>query len=253
MSTQELDSTLDPEAPERGLPSEGMARREYAAEITPGDGRTVDVRIVPYRERIVHNDGLGFAPKGVDYVEEILPGCFDHQLAAAHRVVANFEHEQGIAGVVARGTALRSAADGFHGTFRMLKNASGDAALELVNEGVLDGVSFEAKFVKSVRSLEGVVQRVKANLFAVAFTRFAAYPSARVLGVREQATSQMIDERHQPLDMDPELVMRLRARGVDLPNRYQAHPEPPDTPAQTGTSDDGTRQPETHTSSLEGK
>jgi HK97 family phage prohead protease len=231
--------------------ADGIARREYAAHITARDGRNVDVCIVPYGERIVHNDGLGFVPKGVDYVEEIMPGCFDHQVKAAHRVVANFEHEQGIAGVIARGTALRSAADGFHGTFRMLNNASGDAALELINEGVLDSVSFEARFRKNVRSVEGVVQRIKADLLAVAFTRFGAYSGAKVLAVREQATAQMIDERYLPLDMDPKLVERLRASPIVLPDRYRAHPDMTDTSANADTSEDGTRQTDANTTSLE--
>lgn len=249
--SHEHDITQETEAPERGLSTGPIARREFAAHITPGDGRTVDVLIVPYGERIIHNDGLGGVPKGVDYIEEIMPGCFDHQVNAAHRVVANFEHEQGIAGVVARGTALRSGSDGFHGTFRMLNNASGDAALELVNEGVLDGVSFEARFKKTVRSVEGVMQRVKADLFAVAFTRFAAYPSAKVLGVREQAT-QTIDERYLPLAMDQGLVERLRASPIVLPDRYQAHPDTEtDTSASTDTSEDGTRQPDANNTSLE--
>jgi HK97 family phage prohead protease len=219
----------------------GVAHREFAAELTAGDGRTVDVRIVPWGERIQHNDGLGGVPRGTMYVEEVMPGAFDHQLNAANRVVANYEHEQGIAGVVGRGMALRSEPDGFHGTFRMLKTANGDAALELVREGVLDGVSFEAKFKRSVRSAEGVVQRFKADLFAVAFTRFGAYKGAKVLAVRETA-DEVIDEVFMPLEIDPALVARCKAMGIELPQRYQAHPV--DTPSDEGTSGDGTR-PET--------
>lgn len=222
--------------------TEGLARRTFAAELTPGDGRTVDVRIVPYGERIQHNDGLGGLPRGTVYTEEIMPGAFDHQLNAAHRVVANYEHGQTVADVVGRGVALRSARDGFHGTFRILKSPSGDNALELINEGVLDGVSFEAKFVKSARTVDGVVQRFKANLFAVAFTRFGAYAGAKVLAVREQADN-ILDEAYMPVAMDPDLIRRCAAIGIELPERYKAQPADTDTPAQTGTSEDGTRQP----------
>ena len=49
---------------------------------------------------------------------------FDHQLNAAHRVVANYEHGQTMADVIGRGVALRSQPDGFHGTFRILKSPS---------------------------------------------------------------------------------------------------------------------------------
>jgi HK97 family phage prohead protease len=248
MSITDVDTGLEPDVNTEGAERPllhgdipGLARRSFAADIVSGDGRTVDVRIVPYGERIKHDDGLGGVRRGELYTEEIMPGAFDHQLNAANRVVANYEHGQTMADVIGRGIALRSAPDGFHGTFRILKSPSGDSALELIQEGVLDGVSFEAKFVKSVRSAEGVVQRVKANLFNVAFTRFAAYSGAKVLAVREEA-EVIVDEALMPVDMDPALVERCRALGIELPDRYKAHPAETDTPAETGTSEDGTRQ-----------
>src|SRR5574337_1803208 len=74
--------------------TDGMIRRSFAAEVTAGDGRTVDVRIVPFGERISHNDGLGGVPRGEWYEEEWMPGVFDHQLNAAHRLLANFEQDR---------------------------------------------------------------------------------------------------------------------------------------------------------------
>lgn len=229
--------------PDGGRPADGpeMIVRTYAADLTPGDGRTIDVRIVPYGERITHNDGLGGVPKGVPYEEEWLPGVFNHQLNAAHRIVGNVEHEPGIGGMVARGLTLREANDGFYGTLRALENVNGDAALELVREGVFDGVSLEARPVKSTRSTSGVIQRVKANLFAIAFTRFAAYKGAQVLAVREEA-EQIVDETMLPAPIDPELLARCRALGIKLPQRYQGHPDETDTPAPAGTSASGTTQ-----------
>lgn len=218
-----------------------LLRRTFAAHLETGDGRTVDVRIVPYGERITHNDGLGGVPRGVDYQEEWMPGAFDHQLNAAHRVVANFEHQPGIGGIVGKGVALRSQPDGFHGSFRILDGPDGDKTLQLIREDVLDGVSLEARPVKTVRSHDGVMQRVKANLVAVAFTRFAAFSGARVLAVREEA-DVVIDEALLPIEMDPELVERCRRLGLELPQRYRAQPAETDTPAEAGTSEDGTRQ-----------
>ena len=61
------------------------------------------------------------------------------------------------------------------------------------------------------------------------------------LAVRETA-DVIVDEAFLPVDMDPELVKRLRARGIELPDRYQAHPAETDTPPEGGTSEDGTRQ-----------
>lgn len=220
------------------------------AEYTLGDGRTVDVRIVPYGERIKHNDGLGGVPKGVMYEEEWLPGVFSHQMNAAHRVVANVEHEKGIRGMVGRGTNLTETSHGFDGSFTMLETDAGNTALELLRAGTFDQVSLEAYPDKS-RKVAGVIQRVKANLVAIAFTRFGAYEGARVLAFREEPI--IFDEELLPVDMDPDLVERCRRAGIKLPQRYEAHPAETDTPPEGGTSEDGTRLADANTNSLEGK
>lgn len=240
MSTLESDiHEQDIEAPDRGL-----IRREFAADLTVGDGRTVDVRIVPYGEQISHNDGHGGVPRGVMYREEWLPGVFAHQLGAAHRVIANYEHQPGIGGVVARGVALREASDGFHGSFRLLNTPAGDTMLELLQEKAVDGVSVEAKAVKNIRS-GGLIQRAKANLYGIAFTRFGAFSGAKVLALREQAPVTF-DEEILPVDLSTEVVERCRRLGIKLPQRYEeAHPDETDTPSDDeGTPEDGTR-PET--------
>lgn len=217
-------------------------RRTFHADLVAGDGRTVDVRIVPYGQTAQVSDG------GPTYTEEWLPGVFAHQLNAANRVLANFEHEQGIGGVVGHGLQLREAADGFHGSFRLHPTSDGDKVLMLVNEGVLDGVSLEAFPVKTVRTVGGVMQRVKANLRAVALCRTPAFADAKVLAVREEV---VIDEDLLVADLDPDLIERCLRLGITLPQRLQAHPAETDTPASmAGTSGDGTRQP-TETPSLE--
>ena len=213
----------------------GLIRRTFATEISAGDGRTVDVRIVPYGERITHNDGLGGKPRGVDYQEEYLPGVFAHQVNAAHRVIANYEHGEGIGDIVARGVSLRESADGFHGTFRLLDNEAGNTMLELISQGAVDGVSVEARAVRNIVN-GGLIQRAKAHLMGVAFTRFAAYKGARVLALREEAETT-IDADLLPTDLDPELIKRMSSMGVTLPSRYEAHPET-DTPADAGTPDE---------------
>jgi len=202
----------------------GFARRTFAVELTPGDGRNVDLRIAPYGERIVHNDGLGGLPVGVPYEEELAPGLFDHQLNAANRVLVNVEHEEGISGIVGRGAALRSAADGFYGTVRMLNTPAGDTALELVKEGVLGGCSMEAYFVKSFRTAEGVVRRVRANLRNLALCRDPAYTGAIVLGVREGELEQsvILEQTDLPIPFDQELAARIERLGLDVPSRLKS-------------------------------
>jgi HK97 family phage prohead protease len=230
-------------------PATGLLHREFAAKVTAGDGRTVDVKIVPYGEQIEHNDGLGGVPKGVMYREEWAAGAFDHQLSAANRVLANCEHERGIRGVVGHGLVLRSDPDGLYGSFKIHDTDAGTTALTLIREGIFDSVSLEAHARKAVKTAAGVIRRVKADLVGVSFSRFGAYPSAKVLAIREEA--EIVDEDLVPVDMDPELVARLRARGVVLPDRYQAHPDTNGHPGETGTPEDGTRQTETKPTSEE--
>jgi hypothetical protein len=85
----------------------------------------------------------------------------------------------------------------------------------------------------------------------LAFCREGAFKGALVLAVRTPP-EQIVDEALMPVDMDPERVERLRAQGIVLPDRYsKAHPAETDTPAEAGTSDDGTRHTDTTTSSKE--
>jgi Escherichia/Staphylococcus phage prohead protease len=232
----ETTITQDTEAPETAL-----LVREFQAEFTPGDGRTVDVRIVPYGVAADVSDDRG----KTFYREEWAAGAFDDQLVAGHRlkVLLNFEHRGGIGDIVGKGVALRSMPDGLHGTFRMASTQDGDKALELINDGILDSVSLEAVPKKSVRTAAGVVRRVKAHLHNVAICRQGAFPDARVLAVRE--SHHVIDELPAELvahDLDPDTVALCERLGIQIPDRYQAHPDEPDTPADADTSEDGTRQ-----------
>ena len=211
-----------------------LLHREFAAEASVGDGRTIDLRMVPYGEPTTVDDGQG------PYLEEFVDGAFDGQMEFAHRVYLNFQHQKDIRSIVGKGMTLESRSDALYGSFRAYEDPDGDKALMLVREGVLTGASIEFKPKKSIRTADGVVRRVKAHLDAVALCRVGAYASAAVLAVREEP-HQIVDEELLPVDMDPELVQRLRAQGFALPDRYQAHPEDTGTPAPTGTPDDGTR------------
>lgn len=217
--------------------ADGVIRREYAADLTPGEGRTVDCRIVPYGEQIEHNDGLGGVPKGMPYREEWMPGAFSHQLNAANRVLANLEHQEGIAGIVGHGVALIERTDGLYGSFKMHDTPEGNKALMLIKEGIMGSVSLEAEGRKSLRGKDGVIRRVKANLRNVAFARFGAYAGAQVLAVREEAVmvTDPFPEDLMPHDIDPKIIERVRGLGVQLPERYEAHPDE-DTPEASGPS-----------------
>ncbi len=229
------------EAPEREL-----AIRRFDVEIASGKGRTVSLRIAPFGERATCADGLGGVPKGVQYEEELMPGLFDAQLRAANRIYLNFEHQQGLSGLVGHGLALRRESDGYHGDFRISETPDGDKALDFVRNGVLGGASVESYWLKSVRTATGIVQRVKAHCEAVALCREGAYASALVTGLRadEIPGAILIDEQLLPVDPDPELLERCRKLGVRLPQRYEAHPDDNGHPGETGTPESGTRQTE---------
>lgn len=230
-----------------------VAVRRFDTSITAGDGRTVSFRIAPFGEIAIAADGLGGLPKGTPYQEELMPGLYDKQLRAAHRVFLNFEHQGGLSGIVGHGLALRQERDGYHADFRIHEGADGDKALMLVGEGVLSGASVESYWLKSVRTAAGVVQRVKAHLDAVAICRQGAYPSAVLTGLRTDEIIEdiLIDEELLPVAPNPEVIERCRQLGLRIPQRYTAHPAETDTPAQTGTPEDGTRQATANANSSE--
>ncbi len=189
-----------------------------------GDGRTIEARIVPYNTdtKVVdapHNGGTG-----VPYLERWIPGAFEKQTGAAHRVWLNVEHEPGFRAVVGHAVALREAPDALYGTFRVEPGSDGDKALHMVNEGVLTGLSIEAIPRKSRRTMEGIVERIKATLDKVSLVRegLAAYQAAEVLAVREAPDDE--PEPEPAPEPEPEPVA-LRTGEVDeMLQRYGFQP-----------------------------
>jgi HK97 family phage prohead protease len=182
-----------------------MIVREFPMEVEVGDGRTIDARIVPYNTVArVSDDGV------TAYDEMFLPGSFERQLKApgSVKVFLNVEHEPGFRGVIGHGRELVDREDGLHGTFKVMENADGDKALELVREGLLNGISLEAKAMRS-RTINGVVERVRTHLDKVSLCRFPAYKDAGVLAVRTEPLTI------EPAPMSDELLERLAGLGVE--------------------------------------
>jgi len=238
MSEHVIDEQ-DTERPERAV-----LIREFVASDISVEGRTVDVRLVPFGEIARVAD----PPRFEVYREEWLPGVFDHQLSAANRIHAKYGHSDTLLDVVGHGISLRSErADGYHVATKIHQTPQGDTVLELLRDGALPCVSLEARPVKSMRGANGVVQRIKANLSGFAFCRQGAFAGARVLAIRE-AHEEIVEEtvipkEFLPSKIDDETVERCRRLGITLPQRYQAQPDETDTPGVPGTSEDGTRQP----------
>jgi HK97 family phage prohead protease len=147
------------------------------------DGRTLDVRIVPYNRSAVVSDPPDFRP----YQEMFMPGAFERQLTTAGRdkVLLNFEHEQGIRGVVGHSLRFADSGDELIASFGVHENSDGDKALLMVREGLLTGLSLEFAALSS-RRVGGVVQRLRAQLDKVSLCRYPAYPDAQVLAVRQE-------------------------------------------------------------------
>jgi HK97 family phage prohead protease len=155
--------------------------RTFAIDTAEVSGRTVEAKVVPYGVIARVADPPDYTP----YDERFARGSFARQAGATKRarVLLDFEHERGIGAIVGHDLKLEETRDGLHGTFTLHRNNDGDKALELIQLGILTGLSVEAKPLRS-RRVDGVVERVEAYLDKVALCRSPAYPDAQVLAVR---------------------------------------------------------------------
>lgn len=198
--------------------------RTFPVELAEGDGRTLETRIAPYNVSAMVSDPPDFRP----YQEMFLPGAFERQVNAANHagrtlgIWLNFEHEQGLRGIIGRGTQLRDETDGLYGTFRMDEGPDADKALRFVNDGELTGLSLEFRAVKGgSRWLGGVRQRLRAHIDRVSLCRFPAYEQAQVLAVRSEA-----GELPEAAPLSVELAERLGALGVEVLQRIATTAKP---------------------------
>lgn len=189
--------------------------RSYEATLSVGDGRTLDIRLAPYNVPATVADPPTFSP----YQEMFLPGAFERQLSAPDRVSVwlNFEHEQGLRGIVGHGLELRDSPGSIDGSFRVHSNADGDKALQLVNDGLVTGASMEFAALRS-RRVGGVVQRLRAHIDRVSLCRSPAYSAAGVLAVREAPDPPEDDDQGDPGDEQPTAAERFE-RSTDVDDR----------------------------------
>jgi HK97 family phage prohead protease len=209
-----------------------LIKRTFRTRLTAeGDGRTVEGLIVPYGKPTMVGDHDGTE----SYMEEWVKGVFRDTTKAANRVLVNFEHygaryddvlQSGgsIDSAFGRGVELveRDADDplategaGLYGSFTMFRTPGGDNALMLVKEGVVGAFSVAAKIKRSLRTPDGVVQRVKAHLDWVSLAREGAFPESKILAVRT-AVLEELAESMPP--MKPELAVKLAERGLEVPD-----------------------------------
>lgn len=188
------------------------------------DGRTLDVRVVPYNQPATVADPPDYQP----YQEMFLRGAFERQLATPgrDRVWLNVEHEQGFSGKIGHSLRFHDREDGLHGSFGVLEGGDGDKALQLVGSGFLSGLSLEFRALSS-RRVDGIMQRVRAHLDKVSLCRYPAYASAEVLALRDEP-----DDEPAPAPLEQAGAGWSSVRSSDVDARLAAHGWEPldDTP-----------------------
>lgn len=178
--------------------------RARSAAVLAGDGRTVDVLLVPWNApRTVTDDGRTW------YREQFTRGGL---VAGPGRLVLTLEHGGPVVGRVAD---VHDRADGLHATLRVADTVAGRDALALIGEEALDAVSieFDDPGDDGRRPAPGeLVTRSGAVLRAVALT-FNPQHDAPVLAVRAYPTNgapmdPILDPTLDPADpnVDPELA-----------------------------------------------
>jgi HK97 family phage prohead protease len=179
----------------------------------------LEAKIVPYNQPVTVADPPDWEP----YREMFMPGAFERQLSTPGRdkVLLSFEHEEGIRGVVGQSLKFQDREDGLHGSFGVHENTDGDKALAMINSGLLAGLSVEFRALNS-RRVDGVVQRLRAQLDKVSLCRYPAYPDAQVLAVREQAPVEPVIVLPRSEDVDA----RLAALGVETLKRIRTTGKP---------------------------
>lgn len=198
--------------------------RSFDSVDIEADGRNVFLRCVPFNVRATVAD----PPQWVPYEEEFARGAFAAATRAPNRTYLEFEHfSPGISGILGHGIELEEKDDALYGRFRVTKHPDGDKALELVKDGVLRAASVFFDPIKTGRTSEGVLRRLKVRLDRVALCRVGSYPTAEVLAVRSQYVLDDEDEDATEgttvvpvpsLPFDPELARYLDEKGIRVPD-----------------------------------
>lgn len=199
----------------RELEYAGVAELTIRSEADGGDGRTIDLRIVPFGV-------LGRTASGLELVER---GAFEGTDASS--VVLRQDHADPPAG---RGVSIEERADAAYMTFRAARTPRGDELLANLAEGMHQHASIGFEEVpggSTMRAYRGEPVRVhrRLRLREVGTTWRPVYPEAQVLAVRSEEL-EMTEPREPtpepipaptpaPTPAPPE-VLELRSRIVEL-------------------------------------
>jgi HK97 family phage prohead protease len=172
------------------------------------DGHQIRGCCVPYGEVTTVDDGAG------PYKEMFARGAFRRAAKAPRKVFLDFEHQTTILDVVGHGLEFVERDDGLHGVFEAT-GTQGERALELIDDGVLTGMSVRATVLGPGRHDGDVTVRTACHLDRVALCRQPAYAGAVVEALRSaDPTAEPAELARLRPARNPDLDARLRALGV---------------------------------------
>lgn len=191
---------------------------ERAEPETPGDGRTLLIRLVKWGEVAeATHEGIK---------ETFAPGAF----AGTDPTRVTIEAQGHGNELVGRGEAIEERPDGAYLRARIAGTSAGNDLLTLIREGVLGAASVVFRPIKSVALPGGVIQRTLVELARVAVLDRGAYPSAAVVAVREEAQEAVAMTDEQTTPESPADTPAPTPEPIAAPEPAQEDPVPP-TPA----------------------
>lgn len=183
-----------------------------------GDGRTVYGLAVPYDTPTPIRDRAG------SYDEVFRMGAFaDTIRERGDRVKFLANHDRQTL-PLGKAVMLREDAAGLIGEFRVSNTPDGDAALELIRDGVLDALSvgFVPLQDRGAAGRDPIIERLAVKLMEVSAVAFPAYEGALISGVRHQIDDpDQADETPEPdqLEAPDQRIQRARATALlDIDN-----------------------------------
>jgi HK97 family phage prohead protease len=150
-----------------------------AAQLTPGEGRTIYGVCVPYGVVAQVSDG------GRPYRERVEYGACARSISERGHKVRLFTMHDRQRLPIGKAVELTEKRDGLHGAFEVANTVAGNDALELVRSGVVDAFSIGFKGIRE--HLDGdVVVRTEIAVMEVSLVGIPAFEGAQIAGVRSQ-------------------------------------------------------------------
>jgi uncharacterized protein len=175
-----------------------LESRAWLADLeirSSSDGRTIVGLAAPFDQPTAISDYSG------RYTETIAPGSFSRSIRErGDRVRLLVQHNSDRL-PIGRATSLTEDARGLVAELRVSKTVAGDEALQLVQDGVVDGLSIGFRAVRETWARDRSTRRLdEIALLEISLVAEAAYSEAKVLAVRA-ATQPLLDHAIRQLQL----------------------------------------------------